>query len=101
MCELSLHISAWWPILLTSRQGQFMRASKFAFLSILLMGARLVPAQVVASVEINDPGLRALQEQLFNNLKTVGKSIADYPFNFPFYLSRSLDIDEKVQKRTD
>ena len=78
-----------------------MRASKFAFLSILLMGARLVPAQVVASVEINDPGLRALQEQLFNNLKTVGKSIADYPFNFPFYLSRSLDIDEKVQKRTD
>jgi hypothetical protein len=78
-----------------------MRANRIAVLAMLLMSARLVPAQVVASVEINDPGLRALQEQSFNNLKTVGQNIAGYPFNFPFYLSRTLDIDEKVQKRTD
>jgi hypothetical protein len=78
-----------------------MRANKFAFFSILLFGARIVPAQVVASVEISDPGLRTLQEQSFNNLKTVGQNITGYPFNFPFYLSRTLDIDEKVQKRTD
>jgi len=38
---------------------------------------------------------------VFNDLKTVGKSIATYPFTFPFYLSRTLDIDEKAQKRTD
>ena len=68
---------------------------------MLLLGARLVPAQVVASVEISDPALRALQQQSFNNLKTVGQNITSYQFPFPFYLSRKLDIDEKVQKRTD
>ncbi len=78
-----------------------MRPNRIAFLAMLLFGARLVSAQVVASVEISDPGLRALQEQSFNNLKTVGQSIAGYRFDFPFYLSRTLDIDEKVQKRTD
>jgi hypothetical protein len=78
-----------------------MRANRIAFLAMLLIGARLVAAQVVASVEIADPALRALQEQSFNSLKTAGQNIAGYPFNFPFYLSRKLDIDEKQQKRTD
>ncbi len=78
-----------------------MRASRIAFLAMLLIGARLVPAQVVAPVEIGDPALRALQERSFSDLKTVGQNIVSYPFTFPFYLSRKLDIDEKVQKRTD
>jgi hypothetical protein len=68
---------------------------------MLLIGARLLPAQVVASVEIADPALRALQQQSFTDLKTVGQNITGYPFSFPFYLSRKLDIDEKAQKRTD
>lgn len=68
---------------------------------MVLIGARLLQAQVVASVEISDPALRALQEQSFKDLKTVGLNITSYPFSFPFYLSRKLDIDEKVQKRTD
>jgi len=55
----------------------------------------------VAPVEIGDPALRALQERSFSDLKTVGQNIVSYPFTFPFYLSRKLDIDEKVQKRTD
>lgn len=78
-----------------------MRADRFAFIAMVLIGARLLPAQVVASVEITDPALRALQEQSFTNLKTVGQNITGYQFTFPFYLSRKLDIDEKVQKRTD
>ncbi len=78
-----------------------MRAHRIAFLAMMLVGARLVVAQVVASVEIGDPTLRALQEQSFNNLKTVGQNISSYQFAFPFYLSRKLDIDEKLQKRTD
>ena len=78
-----------------------MRASKLAFLVMLLIGARLVPAQVVASVEMTDPTLRALQEKSFADLKTVGQNIAGHQFSFPFYLSRRLDIDEKIQKRTD
>jgi|HubBroStandDraft_6_1064221.scaffolds.fasta_scaffold73107_3 hypothetical protein len=77
-----------------------MRASRIAILSVLLFAVRLVPAQVVDSVEINDPGLRAPQEESFNNLKTVGQNIAGYPFNFPFYFSRTLDIDEKVSFST-
>jgi hypothetical protein len=77
-----------------------MRASRIAILSVLLFAVRLVPAQVVDSVEINDPGLRAPQEESFNNLKTVGQNIAGYLFNFPFYFSRTLDIDEKVSFST-
>jgi hypothetical protein len=68
---------------------------------MILIGARLLPAQVVASVEITDPALRTLQEKSFNDLKTVGDNIVSHQFDFPFYLSRKLDIDEKVQKRTD
>jgi hypothetical protein len=34
-------------------------------------------------------------------LNAVGKNIAAIQFNFPFYLSRKLDIDERQQKRTD
>ena len=78
-----------------------MRANRFLLIALVLIGARLMPSQVVASVEITDPALRALQEQSFTDLKTVGENIAHYQFNFPFYLSRKLDIDEKVQKRTE
>ena len=78
-----------------------MRANRFLLIALVLIGSRLLPAQVVASVEIPDPALRALQEQSFTDLKTVGENIASHQFNFPFYLSRKLDIDEKVQKRTD
>ena len=78
-----------------------MRANRFALIAMILIGARVLPAQVVASVEITDPALRALQQKSFRDLKTVGANIAGHQFNFPFYLSRKLDIDEKVQKRTD
>src|SRR5579859_98849 len=89
------------PILLTSRQGRSMHTNRIALVATLLACTRILPAQVVASVEITDPALRALQQQSFTDLKAVGKKIADYPFNFNFYLSRKLDIDENVQKRSD
>ena len=78
-----------------------MRASRVAFLVMLLIGARFLPAQVVSPVEISDPALRALQERSISDLNAVGKNIAGIQFNFPFYLSRKLDIDERQQKRTD
>ena len=77
-----------------------MRASRIAFLAMLLIGARLVPAQVVSPVEISDPAMRALQERSFNDLKAAGQNIASYHFNFPFYLSRKLDIVEQQQRET-
>jgi len=78
-----------------------MLGNRTTLIAVLLACARILPAQVVASVEIADPTLRALQQQSFTDLKAVGQKITDYPFNFPFYLSRKLDIDEKVQKRAD
>jgi hypothetical protein len=68
---------------------------------MLLIGARLLPAQVVSPVEISDPAMRTLQERSISDLNAVGKNIAGIQFNFPFYLSRKLDIDERQQKRTD
>jgi hypothetical protein len=68
---------------------------------MLLIGASLLAAQVVSPVEISDPALRALQEKSISDLNAVGKNIAAIQFNFPFYLSRKLDIDERQQKRTD
>src|SRR6202158_4934551 len=101
MCVHSSRTRAQSPILLTSRPGRSMLANKIVLVATLLACARILPAQVVASVEMTDPALRALQQQSFTDLKTVGQNITGYPFTFPFYLSRKLDIDEKVQKRTD
>lgn len=70
-------------------------------MAVLLLSVKLAPAQVVSPVEISDSQLRSLQQQSFSDLKTVGQNIVGYRFSFPFYLSRKLDIDEKVQKRTD
>src|SRR6266567_7793403 len=78
-----------------------MRVNSFVFMGIMLVGTRLLPAQVVASAEIADLGLRTLQERSFIDLKAVGQNITGYQFSYPFYLSRKLDIDEKIQKRTD
>ncbi len=78
-----------------------MRANKLAFLVVFSIGVGPVSAQVVASVELADPSLRALQQQSFGSLQTVGQNIVGHQFNFPFYLSRKLDIEEKIQKRTD
>src|SRR5271157_2544762 len=101
MFGLSSPILASWPIPRISQQERFMRASRIAFLPMLLIAARLVPAQVVSPVEISDPAMRALQERSINDLKAAGQNIASYHFDFPFYLSRKLDIDEKQQKRSD
>src|SRR5271165_7161261 len=101
MREPSSRMCARCPILHMNLQGRSMRANRIAFVAMMLIGARVVPAQVVASIEISDPALRTLQEQSFNDLKTVGQKITAYQFSYPFYLSRKLDIDEKVQKRTD
>ena len=78
-----------------------MRINRSIFVATVLACVRLLPAQVVAPAEISDPALRALQQQSFADLKTAGLNITAYPFSFPFYLSRKLDIDEKTQKRTD
>src|SRR5215472_55287 len=58
-------------------------------------------AQVVAPVEIKDPDLRSLQTQNMDELRDLGAEISNISFDYPFYFSRKLDIDEQHQKSAD
>jgi hypothetical protein len=68
---------------------------------ILFLAASTSLAQVVSPIEIKDPELRALQQQYLDDLKLVGQDILASQFDYPFYLSRKLDLDETQQKRGD
>jgi hypothetical protein len=69
---------------------------------LFVMAASLASkAQVVAPVEIKDAGLRALQVQYMDDLKAAGAEILGIPFEYPFYLSRKLALDEQAQKSAD
>ena len=67
----------------------------------LLLAAAGGRAQVLAPEEIRDPQLRALQQKYRNELKLIANSPAAHNFPYHFYFSRKLDLDEKVQKRSD
>jgi hypothetical protein len=58
-------------------------------------------AQVLAPAEISDPQIRALQERNMDDLKALGAEILKLPTDYPFYLSRKLDLDEAKQKWAD
>ena len=58
-------------------------------------------AQVIPPPEIKDPQLRALQEHNMDALKQLGADILALPTDYPFYLSRKLDLDESRQKWAD
>jgi hypothetical protein len=48
-----------------------------------------------------DPELRALQERNMEDLKKLGADILAFPTDYPFYLSRKLDLDQAKQKWSD
>jgi hypothetical protein len=56
---------------------------------------------VVPPAEMKDPDLRALQERNMDALKQLGADILALPTDYPFYLSRKLDLDEAKQKWAD
>src|SRR5438309_2951560 len=58
-------------------------------------------AQVIPPTEIKDPELRALQERNMDDLKKLGADILAFPTDYPFYLSRKLDLDQAKQKWAD
>jgi hypothetical protein len=68
---------------------------------VLWLASLPVLAQVVAPVEMKDPALRDLQTRYMDDLKLVGAEIVSTSFDFPFYLSRKLDLDEAQQKSAD
>ncbi|HVJ08536.1 MAG TPA: hypothetical protein VM554_09135 [Acidisarcina sp.] len=77
-----------------------MRKNKARWLCLILFCAGVCSAQVVPPIEIQDPQLQILQRQNMGSLKLVGQEILAHRFDFPFYLSRKLDIDEPLQLRT-
>jgi len=66
-----------------------------------LLALQVAKAQVVAPVEMKDPELRSLQMQYMDDLKAVGAEINNISFDYPFYLSKKLDLDEQQQKGAD
>ncbi len=78
-----------------------MHKNKAGGLGLVLFVASAALAQVVSPVEIKDPVLRALQQQYMNDLKLAGQEILATQFDYPFYLSRKLDLDQAQQLRAD
>ena len=78
-----------------------MRKSRALLAALVLTSTVFSAAQVVSPVELKDPALRALQLQYFDDLQQVGREILADHFDYPFYLSRKLDLDELQQKRAD
>ena len=76
------------------------------FRSLLFLGALtgtvlFVQAQVVTPTELNDPKLQRLQQREFRTLVDIGGEIQRYPFPYPFYLSKVLDISQIQQVVAD
>jgi hypothetical protein len=69
------------------------------FLYFLLPSATM--AQVVSPAEIKDPALQALQQQYLDELGRAGEDIQSIQFDYPFYLSRKLDLDQRQQQVAD
>ena len=80
------------------RPARYMHKSSLLGLLFLALTAS---SQVIPPVEIKDPALRALQTQYMDDLKEVGAEVVSLNFDFPFYLSRRLDLDEDKQKTSD
>ncbi len=77
-----------------------MRVSSFGLITGLLWASCAV-AQVLSPMEIKDPAMRALQQHYLKDLQTISTELTQHSFPFPFYFSRTLDIDEAGQKRVD
>lgn len=60
-----------------------------------------VPAQVLPANEVKDPELRSLQERNMDDLKKLGADVLALPTDYPFYLSRQLDLEQSKQKWAD
>jgi hypothetical protein len=70
-------------------------------LSLFLLAASASLAQVVSPAEIKDPALRSLQLQYNDDLRLTGQDILATQFDYPFYLTRKLDLDQAQQLHAD
>jgi len=68
-------------------------------LVLVLLAATVSRAQVVSPSEIKDPRLRSLQVQYNDELTEVGRDLLAAKFDYPFYMSAMLDLDQSQQQR--
>ena len=78
-----------------------MLSNKIASLLLMAFAAATAMAQVVSPIEIKDTELRSLQQQYLQVLTQAGRDILANHFDYPFYFSRRLDLNEAQQLRTD
>ena len=73
--------------------------NRIARVSLILFAAALSRAQVVSPSQMKDPELRSLQVRYNDELNEVGRDLLAEKFDYPFYLSSKLDIDQAQQQR--
>jgi hypothetical protein len=78
-----------------------MQRNRARFLGLFLIVASTSLAQVVSPVEIKDPALRTLQLEYMDDLRLTGQDILATKFDYPFFLSRKLDLDQAQQIHAD
>ena len=78
-----------------------MRRNRGLALVLVFLSVTIAAAQVVSPAEIKDSRLRSLELQYMDELQQAGNEILADHFDYPFYLSRKLDLDEVQQKRAD
>jgi hypothetical protein len=78
-----------------------MSRNKSLRLAFFLLACGTCLAQVESPWEIKDPELRSLQQQYMDELQSAGRDILASHFEYPFYLSRKLDLDQAEQQRAD
>jgi hypothetical protein len=78
-----------------------MLKNRAVLLALTLFIAIALQAQVVSPVEIKDPTLRGLQQEYIDDLRLAGQDVLTNKFEYPFYLSRKLDLDQSQQLHAD
>ena len=74
---------------------------RISLLVLCLCASSAAWAQVLPANEIKDPELSALEQRNMDDLKQLGAQVQKLPTEYPFYLSRKLDLDESKQKWAD
>lgn len=72
-----------------------MRVRRIAMAGILtaVLGLRVLSAQVITPMELQDPKMQHLQQRHLQTLMLIGKEVEEHKFPYQFYLCRTLDVD--------
>jgi hypothetical protein len=78
-----------------------MRTANLLLASCLCMAVVPAGAQIQAPIQIEDERAQSLQEKYLPELKEVAAELQKHKFPYPFYFSRTLDVDEQEQRRLE